>query len=453
MTTRKFNIAEQSIIKRLAITPTGDALDFSKWLGDFYFTEQTGRALVFQNAARYAVFYLRPEVFTDEQRKKQEIARLLEFTAFIRYLINGQYLYLYAHEDPKVESLICLHNSFNNPRRSGNRLLLNDTGDYTDVPKTILNKQNEVIYEGIMFTGEVYNVLSSTLTGSLYVANSLRDLMRTDFQPQNPTQASKKALSFHWTARTGFLAATVTGLLVAIGLGLAFMPGRSHFSDAKESPQSPAPVAVTNRTQVNTCYGIDISRYNGNIADDIDPTDSISFVFCKATEGDNHVDTDFEKNWIVAGQKGFARGAYHFYKVGDDPDKQVRNFMSVIERFDTPDLPPAVDIEYASIYYGVPDAATLQQDLLSMLNKLEEESGKTPMIYTNYAFADHYLLDPEFQRFPLWLADYSSNNHPVVPQTWRAEGVKIWQKSDHYTIASSPSDFDVLYGKISDLSR
>ena len=71
---------------------------------------------------------------------------------------------------------------------------------------------------------------------------------------------------------------------------------------------------------VPCCYdvhGIDISHYQGDI-DWGQLTQSrltdfpIEFVFMKATEGGDHGDDTFARNFSEAGKHGFIRGAYHF---------------------------------------------------------------------------------------------------------------------------------------------
>ncbi len=77
---------------------------------------------------------------------------------------------------------------------------------------------------------------------------------------------------------------------------------------------------------VPCCYdvhGIDISHYQGDI-DWLELMQSrltdypIEFVFMKATEGGDHGDDTFARNFSEAGKHGFIRGAYHFFSPKTD---------------------------------------------------------------------------------------------------------------------------------------
>ena len=62
-------------------------------------------------------------------------------------------------------------------------------------------------------------------------------------------------------------------------------------------------------------YGIDVSDFQGDEVDFLDKQkDSLSFVICKATEGITYTDPEFQNNWKTIPEKGFIRGAYHFYR-------------------------------------------------------------------------------------------------------------------------------------------
>lgn len=75
------------------------------------------------------------------------------------------------------------------------------------------------------------------------------------------------------------------------------------------------------------------------------------------------------------------------------------------------------------------------------------------MIYTNTGFADQYLMNNVFSKYPLWLAAYSNTKNPQLPFVWKKKGYKIWQKQDSYFIDSHVYDFDVFYGKKTDLYK
>jgi lysozyme len=199
-------------------------------------------------------------------------------------------------------------------------------------------------------------------------------------------------------------------------------------------------------------YGLDISHYQGNIMVRLDTTNELRFVFCKATQGTVYLDPDFRINWHGIRQKGFVRGAYHFYTCVDDPLEQARFFAGQIDDLGPADMPPVLDIEQGGMGEKA-NATDLQTGLLAFLRELETLTGRRPMIYTNYAFAQKYLKTEALGNYPLWLADYSGGAQPAVPDLWKKKGYKIWQRSSDYTISSGVSDFDVYFGQFSGLLK
>lgn len=202
-------------------------------------------------------------------------------------------------------------------------------------------------------------------------------------------------------------------------------------------------------------FGIDISSYQGDEVAEIGPEDSLTFIICKATEGINVVDPDFDKNIQTIQSKKVIYGAYHFYHTDQDPVQQANHFWNTIKASNViPEIAPIVDIEDGSVPQGAArNNSQIQQNLKTFLNTLEQLSGRHPMIYTGYDFGSASLTDPSFASYELWLAEYSGTAQPQVPATWKAKGYKIWQKRDNYNINSTQNDFDQYHGTKSDLTN
>ncbi|MDE7136051.1 MAG: hypothetical protein K2N91_05420, partial [Muribaculaceae bacterium] len=99
-------------------------------------------------------------------------------------------------------------------------------------------------------------------------------------------------------------------------------------------------------------YGIDVSRYQGDINWDIlalycdkqgrvfrvkpkDDSDRrfmqpVFFAYMKATEGATIKDRTFDIRMIEAERHGITKGAYHFLRLGSPVDDQVRNFVETV---------------------------------------------------------------------------------------------------------------------------
>ena len=199
-----------------------------------------------------------------------------------------------------------------------------------------------------------------------------------------------------------------------------------------------------------THYGIDISHYQGNIVEELKHQDKLDFIICKATQGIKYTDPDFDKNWAGIRQQGFIRGAYHFYNSSENAMDQAKHFTAVLAKWDKKDIAPILDIEQASLNSKI-SVQDLQKDLLVFLQQLEKSFKKRPVIYTDSAFAKAYLNNDKFARYPLWLADYTKNKQPEIPEVWKQQGFKIWQKSSTYQLDSKVVDFDIYNGLLSGL--
>ncbi|VAW65388.1 hypothetical protein MNBD_GAMMA11-2343 [hydrothermal vent metagenome] len=197
--------------------------------------------------------------------------------------------------------------------------------------------------------------------------------------------------------------------------------------------------------QERTHYGLDISHYQGNLIRELGSSNKLTFIICKATQGLDYIDPDFHKNWKNIKEKGFIRGAYHFYMAIDDPVVQAEHFAELINDIDDNDISPIVDIEQSSLSKNT-DKTKIQLDLLMFLDALESKFSRKPLIYTNYTFAQEYLNNPELSEYKLWLAEYSGRGEPLIPEIWEKTGYKIWQKSNSHTIDSIETDFDVYIG-------
>ncbi|HEU4718075.1 MAG TPA: GH25 family lysozyme [Bacteroidia bacterium] len=222
---------------------------------------------------------------------------------------------------------------------------------------------------------------------------------------------------------------------------------------AAKKPDTTHVVQEVKNTPPKNYYGIDISQWNGNIAEDLPKVDSLTFMICKATEGIDFVDPDFYNNWKMVKEKGFIRGAYHFYHTDDDPLKQAEFFLSKVKDIDSTDMPLIIDIEQESLPQGAQvDMQKLQSDLLTFMQQLEAKSKRIPILYTDYAFANMYLVNDVFAKYPLWLAEYSGGSTPLIPQTWKNAGYMIWQKTDHYDVNMNAVDFDEFHGEKTSLT-
>ena len=210
----------------------------------------------------------------------------------------------------------------------------------------------------------------------------------------------------------------------------------SHFTESIKKQ--------TKKSQIY--YGIDLAKWNGNIFKEAEILDHISFMVCKATIGENDIDSLFYKNWLFIRQLSAIRGTYHVYQISSNPERQAHHYWSVIKNLDSLEVAPIVNIDKNEHDSYQKCVEQLQMDFVNFLEIIHNKSKRTPIIYTNYNFAEAYLTSPYFAKYPLWLIEYQGVTKPFLPKTWKEKGCKIWQKSAKYDILSDELDFDVFYG-------
>ena len=191
-------------------------------------------------------------------------------------------------------------------------------------------------------------------------------------------------------------------------------------------------------------YGIDVSRYQGNINWDklalycdnygnvfrakpkndsgLRYMQPVFFAYMKATEGATVKDKTFAVRMAEAERHGIVKGAYHFLRLGSPVEEQIKNFTETA-KWTPGDLAPALDVEVESeiTTHGL-------QKFLDMtykwLEEVETKMGVRPIIYTRENIRDKYLAkDPRFNKYECWIARY----HPDGPEK---EEWKIWQMTE-----------------------
>lgn len=171
-------------------------------------------------------------------------------------------------------------------------------------------------------------------------------------------------------------------------------------------------------------HGIDISHHQGEIdwkrlrSATVDGQ-SVSFIFIKATEGQDFLDENFNDNFYQSREYGFLRGAYHYFKPNVSATAQAKYFLKQVH-LEEGDLPPVLDIEET----GQLSPGQLRTAALTWLRAVEHHYGVPPILYTNYKFRRDYLNTPEFEHYPYWIAHYY-----VRSLTYRGSW-RFWQHTD-----------------------
>lgn len=189
-------------------------------------------------------------------------------------------------------------------------------------------------------------------------------------------------------------------------------------------------------------HGIDVSHHQDRISwDAVKEMEvngiRIGFAFMKATEGADHRDPHFKRNWRKSGDAGIVRGAYHFFNPARKGKPQAAHFIRNV-KLEPGDLPPVLDIETTPRV----SASTLRNELKTWLEMVEQHYGVRPLIYTNIFFYNKYLKG-YFDDYPLWVAHYLQRDAPRISRDWT-----FWQHSETGRVngITSKVDFNVFAG-------
>ena len=192
-----------------------------------------------------------------------------------------------------------------------------------------------------------------------------------------------------------------------------------------------------------TIHGIDVSYAQGKIDwPQVRAMDEnglhISFVFVKATEGEQFVDSYFQRNWREAAKNGFVCGAYHFFRPEKNGKLQAQLFLKTV-RPEQGDLPPVVDVEQLDKVSPEHMRAELDTFFMTIRHKIRVK----PIIYTGLSFYRDYLKGYE-DDYPLWIAHYDQPEDRInAAADWR-----FWQHSSQATVNGihHAVDFDTFRG-------
>lgn len=194
----------------------------------------------------------------------------------------------------------------------------------------------------------------------------------------------------------------------------------ARFSDAKPvkfKGASPKPFEV---------HGVDVSKYQGEIDWPKLRRHGASFAFIKATEGDDHKDEAFRRNWKAAADAGIPRGAYHFYYWCSTAKSQADWFIRNVPKEEGA-LPPVIDVEWnahSRTCRKRPDRPTVLSEMKTFMNILERHYGVRPIIYTAPDFYSDNLRG-QFSDYSFWLRSVVAHPAQVYPdRDWA-----FWQYS------------------------
>ena len=521
-----------------------------EWLESEYFKESFNRALIIQCTQNFAVLFLKEAIYKDETKQKKEVSQFLQLVAFLKKMQQQGYLTFSRGKSTRLEAMFFIQDKFLTPKLSAGPIVLNEKGDYTENPELIHNQDKKVIYEGVRFDHDYFDLIQTYCTGEMIVSPDIKNALKPKDEPKaspsviskltpiikkeepkkvtplqqleekvpaitkpNPTvkkeedkpiptkqsnepvkplstvktksdskKKNPKPIKSQSPSKVRIMEVIILILLIASITTVTWFLKRhediltnlhkrqiqsdstltkylssfDHKIGHLDSTSRREANEITNHTKKiaikDTFYGIDVSKWNGNIVDDIDKQDDITFIICKATQGASEIDPHFEDNWRLIEERGLIRGAYHFYIASEDPMEQAEHFASTIADLKRIDIAPVLDVESGSIASDKEiDISELQLDVFIFLRHLEKLTGRKPIIYSSVYFANTHLKEKKFGKYPLWIADYTSASEPTIPYAWKEKGYKFWQKNASHEVENEKTDYDQFIGRQKDI--
>ncbi|MFW2583395.1 glycoside hydrolase family 25 protein [Corynebacterium amycolatum] len=236
----------------------------------------------------------------------------------------------------------------------------------------------------------------------------------------------------------------------------------SQGSDANGSSTGSATSASSNSARSGFNMGptgVDVSKWQrpGGVAlkwDEVAASGQ-KFAFIKATDGVEGDQKYFLEDSIAAAKAGLYVGSYHKAHPDRSATAQADQYVEALQQRDEQistdkTLPPVLDIELDN---GL-NPTQLQKWTKDFLERVEEKTGETPMIYTYRWFWQNPMGNStDFTDYPLWLAAYEDSAPTSLPGGW--ESMAFWQRSSTGRVDGIPTnvDEDVFNGTDAELQQ
>lgn len=196
--------------------------------------------------------------------------------------------------------------------------------------------------------------------------------------------------------------------------------------------EQPAFFGFTHQTA--TLHGIDVSHYQGRIDwDCVARHPEVSYVYIKASEGESNQDSYYQTNVREARRAGLKVGSYHFFRANVTAQKQLSNFMSMVD-LRQQDLIPIIDVEATNRVSDDVFHARLKE----LLRLVTQTFGKRPMIYTGRNFYNKHFYGKGYGEYPFMIAAYIFEQ----PQLSGGDDYVIWQYTASGRIDGVRGDVD-----------
>ena len=218
-----------------------------------------------------------------------------------------------------------------------------------------------------------------------------------------------------------------------------FRTGEHSVDRSVGKSDKPASANVQPADTVETeLWGIDVSRYQGNINWRKVAAAGVKFAMLRIVSTNKeglYVDPTFEQNYKGAKENGIPVGVYLFTYAQNEAeqDEELRLMFETLKG-KTLEYPVALDVEDVN-------TASIGKDKLTALTKrgldIIAQTGYKPILYTGTNYKANYLDMTKLASYDLWLSDCRTN--------YNGKGKsQIWQYSQE-NIAGINGKCDVYY--------
>ncbi len=185
-------------------------------------------------------------------------------------------------------------------------------------------------------------------------------------------------------------------------------------------------------------YGIDVSKWQGEIDWNAVKQAGVEFAMIRSSFGNSDVDPRFSENATRARESGIPCGAYHYcYAKSAEEAKREADFFLRTVSGQQLDYPLALDLEDSSLAPLGKEALT--EIALSFLTAVQD-AGYYAILYANLNWLNNLLNRERLSAFDVWLAQWAQT------PTYTGE-FGIWQFTSEGRISgiSGNVDRDIAY--------
>lgn len=182
--------------------------------------------------------------------------------------------------------------------------------------------------------------------------------------------------------------------------------------------------------------GIDISKHTGDIDWAKIKKQKISFVYIKATEGQDYVDPMYYINLIHAEKAKIVVGEYHFFRFNKSGKVQADNFLSHALHEPTM-LPPVVDVEVWGNKPIYKSDLEIRKEIYEYLTAVESVIHRRVIIYTNFDSYNRFIKG-SFRHNPIWICSFKRNPKLPDDRKWL-----FWQHAHNGKVAGIDGFADI----------